>query len=148
MEQKNKTNQKAWKLQNMKVLFETWTLIPQSIFLLHPPFPYFSSDFQMLYEKDEKNLKSSALDWKLLSFSLPQDIFDSNKLHEKSIWDILIFSLSWPIIVSFFNTLWEWQCSKWIFEAPRIHVAQTQLLTGKIQVIAHTERHGAFCCVV
>lgn len=113
--EKKKTNQKAWKLQNMKVLFETPTLIPQGIsyfILLSPTFP---QTFGCFMKRMKKNLRSSILDWKLLSFSLPQDIFDSNKLHEKSVWDFLIFSLSWPIIVSSFNTLWGQQCNKWMF---------------------------------
>lgn len=135
-EQQNKPIQTVWKLQNMKVLFETWTLIPQGISLLHPPFLYFSSDFQMLYEKDEKNLKSSILDWELLSFSLPQDIFDFNKLHEKSIWDFLILSLSWPITVASFNTLWGQQCNKWVFRG--------SLRTWSSDAAANRQNSG--CC--
>jgi len=64
-QQKKKNHQKAWKLQNMKVLLEMWTLVPQDIFPLQPPLPSISTDFQMLYEKNEKKPKTCKFHFRL-----------------------------------------------------------------------------------
>lgn len=110
-------NKKKKSLRAAKYESVIWdmNISPSRYFPTSASFPLLFLRLSDALWKGWKNLRSSISDWKLLSFSLLRDIFDSNKLQEKSIWDFLIFSLSWPITASSFNTLWEQHCSKWIF---------------------------------